>query len=314
MGGIASVACLPLARGNGYVEALLTRGLEQMRERGQVFSVLHAFLLGLYQPMGWEWAGGRRTYTFPLQILPRSTAQGTVREAGPADAETLRRLYEAYAARYQGTLIRPLSWWADLLAQNTGHRHYFFLYEDPDPQGYLCLHLEHPARVEELIWQSPAAYAGLLGALRRHRSQFESFVWAAPPDDPLWHYAANWEIATTWKPPFSARVVDLPAALAYKTPDPALAGQFTVQVEDPLASWNTGCWKITVEGGTVQAKSTTEAPQLACDIGAWSQVSFGDPDAGPLRRAGRLKVHDEAAFTLLQALFPPALAWTNDGF
>src|SRR5438034_538388 len=29
MGGIASVACLPLARGRGYVEALMAHGLEQ---------------------------------------------------------------------------------------------------------------------------------------------------------------------------------------------------------------------------------------------------------------------------------------------
>ena len=61
MGGIASVACLPLARGKGYVEALLQRGLERMRERGEVVSVLHAFLVGLYRPMGWEWTGSRRS-------------------------------------------------------------------------------------------------------------------------------------------------------------------------------------------------------------------------------------------------------------
>src|SRR5205085_11494045 len=57
MGGIASVACLPLARGTGYVEALLARGMEQMRERGEVVSALHAVQVGLYCPMGWEWRG-----------------------------------------------------------------------------------------------------------------------------------------------------------------------------------------------------------------------------------------------------------------
>src|SRR5947209_6483448 len=47
MGGVASVACLPLARGKGHVEALLARGLAHMRERGEVVSMLHAFLVGL---------------------------------------------------------------------------------------------------------------------------------------------------------------------------------------------------------------------------------------------------------------------------
>src|SRR5690348_16420780 len=63
MGGIASVACLPLARGKGYVEALLQWGLEAMRERGELLSVLHAFLVGLYRPMGWEFVGSARNYT-----------------------------------------------------------------------------------------------------------------------------------------------------------------------------------------------------------------------------------------------------------
>src|SRR5207245_535981 len=71
MGGIASVACLPLARGNGYVEALLQHGLARMRERGERFSVLHAFLVELYRPMGWEWVGSSRRSALPLAHLPR---------------------------------------------------------------------------------------------------------------------------------------------------------------------------------------------------------------------------------------------------
>ena len=53
---------------------------------------------------------------------------------------------------------------------------------------------------------------------------------------------------------------------------------------------------------------------MSCDIGAWSQLYFGDPDASALRNAGRLSVQDEAGFARLQALCPPALVWTNDGF
>src|SRR5579862_231262 len=54
MGGVASVACLPLARGRGYVEGLLAHSLAGMRERGETVSALHAFFAGLYRPMGWE--------------------------------------------------------------------------------------------------------------------------------------------------------------------------------------------------------------------------------------------------------------------
>lgn len=313
MGGVASVACLPLARGKGYVEALLARGLEHMQERGELLSMLHAFLVGLYRPMGWEWTGSQRSYSFPLQALPRDLEVGNVREAGPEDWEKLRDLYETEASRYRGPLVRPPSWWRDRLQAATGFRHYFFLSEDPEPQGYLYLQLKE-ARVRELVWRTPAAYRSLLGVLRRHRSQIETFAWDAPPDDPLWHYAANWDVKTAWEPPFSARVVDVPAALALRTVDASFAGRLTLRTEDPLAPWNTGCWRVDTEGGAVQATRTGEEPQVTCDIGAFSQLFFGDPDAAALRHAGRLSVRDEAGFGLLQALCPPALVWSNNGF
>jgi predicted acetyltransferase len=314
MGGVASVACLPLARGRGHVEALLRHGLERMHERGEPLSVLHAFLVGLYRPMGWEWAGSTRSYMLPLAHLPAGLDTRRVRPAGPEDAETLRDLYEAEAARYQGTLVRPLSWWRQRLETTTGYTAYFYLYEDAAPRGYLALTLQEPARVRELIARTPEAYAALLGVLRSHKSQLTQFVWDAPPDDPLWHYAANWDVKVAWKPSFSARVVDLPAAVALLQPDPALSGACTIQLQDALTSRNTGSWEITAEGGAATAVRTTRRPQLAADIGACSQLLFGDPDAASLRRASRLTASDEAAYAFLSALCPPALCWTNDGF
>jgi hypothetical protein len=73
-----------------------------MRERGQPFSALHAFLAGLYRPMEWEPMGSRRTSTLPLAHLPADLDTAKVRPGVPEDAETLRGLYERPAARYRG--------------------------------------------------------------------------------------------------------------------------------------------------------------------------------------------------------------------
>jgi predicted acetyltransferase len=314
MGGIASVACLPLARGKGYVEALLGHGLERMREREQPFSALHAFLAGLYRPMGWETLGSRRSYTLPLVHLPAGLDTAKVRPAGPDDAETLRDLYERSAARYRGTLARPLSRWQERLEATTGFTEYFYLYEDPQPTAYLHLSMRDPARVRELVWETPEAYQALLGALRRHKSQLDQVTWEAPPDDPLWQFAAHWDVKVAWEAPFSGRIVDVPAAFGSLRPPQRLSGRCIIQVEDPLAPWNTGGWQVTVEDGAVTVQQTSAVPQVAANIGVWSQLLFGDPDAAALRRAGRLAVHDERGFDLLRALCPPALVWTNDGF
>jgi predicted acetyltransferase len=210
--------------------------------------------------------------------------------------------------------VRPLSWWQERLEATTGVTHYFYLCENPTPSGYLYLHMKEPARVRELVARTPEAYRSLLGVLRRHRAQLDEVAWDAPPDDPLWHHAAHWEVKTAWRPPFSGRVVDLPAALALLQPPQGLAGRCILRVEDPLLAANSGGWQIMVEGGVVTAERTSAAPQLAGDIGAWSQLLFGDPDAASLRRAGRLVVADERGYELLRSLCPPALCWTNDYF
>jgi predicted acetyltransferase len=174
--------------------------------------------------------------------------------------------------------------------------------------------MQEPARVRELVATTPEAYRSLLGVLRRHRAQLATVTWTAPPDDPLWHYAAHWEVEVAWRPPFSGRVVDLPAAVALLSPDPALTGECVVEIADPLTSWNGGTWRLTVKDGEASAERTTDAAQVSCDIGAFSQLLFGDPEVGALRRAGRLTVQEERGFTFLRALCPPALCWMNDYF
>jgi predicted acetyltransferase len=314
MNGVASVACLPLARGKGYTEALLSHGLRHMRERGQPLSMLHAFLVGLYRPMGWEWVGSARNYTLPLSCLPAGLEPRHVRLAGPEDAATLRDLYDAEAVRYRGMLVRSLLWWQGRLEATTGYTNYFYLYDPGTPQGYLYLHLRDPASVRELYARTPEAYRALLGVLRRHKAQLDRFTWRAAPDDPLWHYAAHWDLKVEWSPPYSARVVDLAAALQAGVAPEAPNGRCVVRIVDRQASWNDGGWEITAEDGTVSARKTSAEPHVACDIGAWSQLTFRDPDAEALRRAGRLEVFDEAGYAWLMAAFPPALCWTNDGF
>jgi predicted acetyltransferase len=281
-----------------------------MREQGQPLSTLWPFLVGYYRPMGWEWCGSSRSYTLPLTHLPCGIDSSRIRPAVPQDAATLQALYEAWVRPYRLAEARRLSWWQERLDAKTGLPHYFYLYEDPAPRGYLCLQLTEPAWVHELAWLAPEAYRALLGVVQRHQSQLSQIRWGAPPDDPLWHYAAHWDVQVAWKPPLSARVVDLPAALALLQPNEALAGRCTVRVRDRLAPWNDGCWRIEVEAGTVRAERTVEAPPLTCDIGAWSQLFVGDPDAAALRRAGRIAVADERAYALLHALCPRSLVWS----
>jgi predicted acetyltransferase len=312
---LSGVGCLPLARGKGYMHALIQRGLEWMHDEGRSLCALTAFHAGYYRPMGFEWVGSSRIYTLPLEHLPRGLDVSRVRVAGPEDAPALRDVYEAEMARYRGPYVRPIDWWVKRMESTSGRAHYFYLYEDPLPRGYLYLQLglrQGTARLHQLIWQTPEAYRALLGVLQRHKSQTARVRWSAPPDDPLWYFATHWDVKVEWQPRLSIRVVDLPAALALLHPEEALTGECTLQLDDPLASWNTGTWQIKVEGGRATAERTSRSAQVGCDIGTLSQLFLGDPDAEALRRMGRLAVSEEKGYTLLRALCPPARVWEDD--
>ena len=55
-------------------------------------------------------------------------------------------------------------------------------------------------------------------------------------------------------------------------------------------------------------------PQIEMDIQQVTQAYFGSPTLDDLRRAERLTVHDERAYTCLQSLFHGPPMWTNDDF
>src|SRR5699024_11337253 len=62
MGGISSVATWPEYRRQGVAKKLLKKSLSDMKEKGDVVSLLHPFNVGFYRKYGWELAFNRKKY------------------------------------------------------------------------------------------------------------------------------------------------------------------------------------------------------------------------------------------------------------
>ena len=166
--------------------------------------------------------------------------------------------------------------------------------------------------LREYLVATPEAERALLALLRDLGVQTKLGAVTLPPDNTLLCHAAHNDIEAKMQPVFMGRVVDVAAALAQlqtKLPDCSL----TLALTDPYADWNTGVWKVTTEAGMVSAVRTNEAPQLTFDIQSFSQAFWGTPGLERLRRAGKVAVHDEAAFPLLSALLPstPVMCWNH---
>ena len=317
MGGIAGVACLPASRGKGYVGAGLKYTLGRMRDRGQVISILYPFAFDYYRLYGWEWTGERREYTAPTQVLKRDPATEQVRAATSADRPAIIECYTRFACRYRGMTLRDEKLWNKILHDGRDRFTYTYIYEqEGQVEGYLTYRggSREETELREFVCLTPTAQRGLLGLLRRHDMQVETFKWAAPGDDRLWWQLTDQKIKTEISPFCQSRVVDVAAAMEAWRPDTEAQGQVVFALHDEYAPWNTGTWRADFDAGRVIVKRTHDVPQVSLDIQAMSQAYFGTPTLDSVRFAERLTVHDEAGYIALRALLagPPMAIY--DGF
>lgn len=317
MGGLGGVACLPATRGKGYAGDTVRYALEQMKEAGQVTSLLTPFSWSFYQNLGWEWTGTRRRYSVLSRVLRPDPETEFVRAATQADRPRIFDLYTKFSGQYRGMLVRDANEWGHLLDDRKDKYAYAYLYEwDGQVEGYLVFYgwKEEETRIREFITLTPRAQRALLGLLRRHEMQVKKFAWHAPENDLLWSQFAHWDIETRLQLFQMARIVNFPAALSYLRPAADRNERVRVGIRDTNAPWNAHTWQIAIESGHVEATPTQAAPDLTMDIRHATQAYFGSPCLYDLRRAELLAVHNEAGYGVLQHLFAGLPMWTNDDF
>ncbi|WP_051385706.1 GNAT family N-acetyltransferase [Actinokineospora inagensis] len=303
MGGIASVAVQPHARGNGVAGSLLTESLSVMREAGQVISALYPYVIPPYRRYGWEHVG-----TTELALLTLSGLASTPRSSvalRPAVQEDLDDIHECYlrtASTVDGMIDRSapgfdLTWLVerDVVTVAPGpHGIRGYLNADrPDGKRLRAYDLvADDLDTAHALLRQLAGWAGTLTDARI-RVLGHTLDLAVPGG-----LRRGLEVHD-----FMLRVVDLPAAVAARGwPAVAESKPFTVDIEvaDPHAPWQSGRWRLVHEDGVVAAEpGGSGALQLTTRaLGPWYA---GSATAAALRTAGLL-TGDPAAGVALDRL------------
>jgi predicted acetyltransferase len=317
MGGIGNVACLPASRGKGYAGACLRHALGYMRENGMYLSALYPFSWEFYRRLGWEWIGAQRTYTVPTRTIATVPETENVRLIGVADRQAITSVYSAFAERYRGMAQRDERKWSSVLDDGSETYTYTYLYESADgPEGYLTFQggNRESTHINEFIAITPRAQRALLGLMKRHEMQVSAFRWSAPDDDALWSNLYHNDIETRIEPVVQARIVDIVQAFTALKPPVALTGEVVLKVRDETAPWNSGSWRVAAASGAVEVKEARSEPDIECDIQAITQAYYGYPDLNSVRAAGRISVHSEEGYDLLNSLLAGPTVWLNDHF
>lgn len=111
LGGIGSVATHPEYRGRGLARDLLLEREQYLRDEGFPLGLLFTDIPEFYAKLGWVALPLRQ---FQLQFAsPDAPVDSAfrIRDFAPADLDAIRALFEAYASRFEGAIVRDATYW-----------------------------------------------------------------------------------------------------------------------------------------------------------------------------------------------------------
>lgn len=191
VGGVASVAVAPEARGRGVGRALMKRLHVISDARGDAVTLLHPFRQGFYASLGYAPVTSRRRLAFDPRAVPEGWRKlAHARPLGRAkgdDRERIESLHAAAAARTNGWITRSSAQWDRLFLRE--RRHHLVT-----EGGYVAFtidqehtHGEAVLGVDELVAIDDVARRTLYGALSTMRDQVHEIVIEVANDDPVEH-------------------------------------------------------------------------------------------------------------------------------
>ncbi len=302
MSGIGGVATWPEYRRQGLVKQLLTHSLQVMNESGKLLSLLHPFSFPFYRKFGFVMFGDYKKYVIPTDKLPaKESYDGDVRR-DITDIAVLNRIYEAYAQGYNGMMFRNEDRWKHSILDDEGHTAVYYS-ASGEPGGYVLYKAEKKELlVEEFVWLNEDARKGLWAFLCNHDSMVTQTILAQmPADDGLTYTLLDPRITQEIVPYGMARIINAAGfvenfAFGKSTQEQS----WTIQISDPYAPWNEGCWQWTVtDDGRAAVEAISEAKtQLQCDIQTLTVMMMGYKRPQELHKLGRLTGDEEAVHRL----------------
>ncbi len=299
MGGISFVATYPEYRNEGVMKQLLIRVLEEMRAQGQLVSVLGPFSVSFYRHFGWDLFFDKVHYTFPTQSFSvKKGDMGSIERFNYHENREqlahVKEVYQAYALKTNGTMIRGEEWWKRLEMRQPDASFALSIDQNGQPQGFIR-YMMNDLRFEVLdqIALNVSAEQALWEFIRVHRSNFTEVIGTAAVHQ---SFGSQWD-----EPQFKKeiahdtmiRIVDVERFLA-AYPFQGLTKRLYLKVTDAFAPWNQGVYAIDSE--QISKMDEQEVDQEDClemDIASLSSYLAGYHDLKWYQYHGKANVNKQ---------------------
>lgn len=275
MGGVAGVATYPEYRRSGYVKELLQHSLQTMKKDGYTVSMLHPFSVSFYRKYGWELCANLLVcHMTKSDLVMKKQVNGTVKRFNKENhPEEVEKLYEIFAERFSGMLVREKNWWLQVVYDDLALAIYYD--ENKTAAGYMLYKIEnYKMTVEEFVPVHNEARNGLWNFICQHDSMIKELEMTVSENEPLLYTLQEPRVKTEVKPYFMGRIVDVEQFLKqYELNWNNVQQEVILHITDAFAPWNNVTVRLANHEITIVEETTEKGIKL--DINALSTIMFG---------------------------------------
>lgn len=325
-GGVSGVATWPEHRRKGIVAKLLIHSLAQMKEQGQLLSLLYPFSIPFYRKYGWELFADQEKITMTREQLPlRESHEGFCKRVSQ-DAALIGPVYDEWASKRNGTIVRTAEWWKkSVFKRKKGIIAAYF--RDDICRGYMIYEIkERHMKIAEIIWLDADARKGLFSFIRNHDSMAEKVSIKTGAHEIFPFLLPDPKTERSLTSYFMARIVDCETLLALVPFQLQTNESIVLHVTDKLCPWNEGTYILSASAGPptrvrfypLQSEETTISRQLPkrgieLDINNLTAVIMGAQSPTRLWEEKCIEGDEESVKLLAQSI-PPRSAFIYDFF
>ncbi|MFC4322888.1 GNAT family N-acetyltransferase [Litchfieldia salsa] len=315
MGGIAGVATYPEFRRKGYVKEMLTHVLTIMKEDNCTVSMLHPFSISFYRKYGWEILSNRIKCTLTSSdLIMRQDVPGNVKRKCTEDAfHDISEIYEQYALRFSGMLVRTKDWWLKNVIDDSNLAIYYN--HENQPNGYILYSIkDKKMNIEEFVALNGEARNGLWNFICQHDSMINELVITTNEQDPLLYSLHNPAIKIERSPYFMVRIIDVEKFLKQYTFNWTAGPQeLRLKVADPYATWNEKTFILKDQKVAITENNSNDHNCVSVSINALSTMLFGYKRPMELYDIGHI-IGTVEEIQKLERLVPQQQSFFNDFF
>lgn len=295
VGDVHMVGSLPEARGNGNIRELMRAVLEDFKNRGDLFAVLHPFSFAFYRKFGFELVSKTLEQKAPIDQFAEFRCDYAVKQMrSDEDTAVLRKLYEAFIMdknlaelreekdwkyRGNGEFGEPNWWHGDrqsytyIFTGSDGKPHAYFKFRFiEDPQEHMVGTLE----ADDFVYDSPEAFRNVLGFIYGMRAKVNNVRLELLDTIDLSTLLPECDkVQRKLGGHLMGRVLDPEKVLALMK-HPEDSGSYTVHIEDSFLTENTGTYAVSYKNGrAVSVEKTNAAADFEISNQTFCQLALG---------------------------------------